>query len=84
MDTLDIIRRLAADTLGVPEESLRRATTLSEAGIDSLTAIDLVFAVEAHYGIMIAADELARLRSLQDLAAVVDRLAPTWMTPHDA
>jgi acyl carrier protein len=71
MDTFDIIRRLAIDTLNVAEEPLLRATTLNEAGIDSLAAIDLVFAIEGHFGISLSASELARVRSLQNLAAIV-------------
>ena len=59
------------DTLNVTEEPLLRATTLNEAGIDSLAAIDLVFAIEGHFGISLSAGELARVRSIQDLAAIV-------------
>jgi|GEM_PF-81768 len=74
MDTLNTIRRLAAETLDVPDETLLRATTLQDAGIDSLAAIDLVFAVEGFYGVTIAAEELQNMHSLRDLAASVDRL----------
>jgi acyl carrier protein len=84
MDTLDTIHRLAVDTLNVAEEALLRATTLNEAGIDSLAAIDLVFAIEAHFGITIAADDLARVRSLRDLAAVADRMVTREARRHDA
>jgi acyl carrier protein len=84
MDTLDTIRRLAADTLNVAEGPLLRATTLNEAGIDSLAAIDLVFAIEAHFGITIAAEDLGRVRSLRDLAVVADRLSTRDACHHDA
>jgi acyl carrier protein len=84
MDTLDTIHRLAVDTLNVAEEALLRATTLNEAGIDSLAAIDLVFAIEAHFGITIAADDLARVRSLRDLAVVADRMVTREARRHDA
>jgi acyl carrier protein len=77
--TLDTVRRLAVETLNVPESTLARTTTLREAGIDSLAAIDLVFAVEGHYGISIAGAEVEQMRSLTDLAASVDRL-----TAHEA
>jgi acyl carrier protein len=45
-----------------------------EAGIDSLSTIDLVWAVEGHFDITLPPDELQQLRSLADLAASVDRL----------
>lgn len=82
METLDMIRRLAADTLNIAEEPLLRANTLREAGIDSLAAIDLVFALEAHYGVTIAAGELANVSSLRDLAAIVDRLTTRAAQRH--
>jgi acyl carrier protein len=72
--TLDIVRRLAADTLNLPDRVVATATTLQEAGIDSLSAIDLVFAVEAHFGITIAPDDLESMDTLADLAGCVDRL----------
>lgn len=72
--SLDTVRRLAVETLNVPDGLLFTAKTLEDAGIDSLAAIDLVFAVEGHYGITIAADDLNRMRSISDLAASVDRL----------
>ena len=82
--TLDTVRRLAVETLNVAEEPLLRATTLQEAGIDSLAAIDLVFTIEGHFGITIAAEELARVRSLRDLAACADRLISQETRCHEA
>jgi acyl carrier protein len=75
----DIVRRLAVETLNLPQNRVASATTLREAGIDSLSAIDLIFAVEGHFGITIAAAELEHICSLADLAASVDRL-----TTHEA
>ena len=72
--TFDTIRRLAVDTLDVPEIALLRARTLREAGVDSLATLDLLSAIEAYYGIHIAAEELADVRSLRDFAALVERL----------
>jgi len=72
--TLDTVRRLAVETLNVPDHRLTETRTLQEAGIDSLATIDLVFAVEAHFGITIAANDVGRLHSLADLATCVERL----------
>ena len=84
MDTLDTIRRLANEVLNVAEEPLRRATTLNEAGIDSLAAVELVFVIEAHFGIGIGTQDLARVRSLRDLAVIADRLTLREALCHDA
>jgi len=72
--TLATVRRLAVETLRVPEDVLNQSTTLADAGVDSLSALDLVFAVEGHYGISIDVTEVEQIRSLDDLAASVDRL----------
>jgi acyl carrier protein len=77
--SLEIVRRIAVETLNVPDNRLRTSATLQEAGIDSLGATDLVFAIEGHFGITIAPNDLPKLQSLSDLAACVDRL-----TAHEA
>jgi acyl carrier protein len=90
--TFDTIRRLAVDTLDVPEVALLRARTLREAGVDSLATLDLLCAIEAHYGIQISAEDLADLHSLRDFAALVERLIarqtwhyePAHEAPHEA
>jgi acyl carrier protein len=80
--TLATVQRLAVETLHVPEGALTSTTTLADAGIDSLSALELVFAVEGHYGISIEATEVERIRSLGDLAASVDRLTDHEVGRH--
>ena len=73
MDTTTVIESLALEMLGVTPERLRAARTLGEAGIDSLGAIDLVFAIESQLGVLIDADALASVHSLQDLVDAIER-----------
>ncbi len=73
MDTNTVIESLALEMLGVAPERLRAATTLEEAGIDSLGAIDLVFAIESHLGVLIDADALGAVQSLRDLVDAIER-----------
>jgi acyl carrier protein len=72
--SLSTVQRLAAETLGLPLHAMAPNVTLREAGIDSLSTIDLLFAVEGHFDITLPPQELQQLRSLSDLAASVDRL----------
>lgn len=72
--SLNTVQRLAAETLHLPLEEMMPAITFREAGIDSLSTIDLVFAVEGHFDITLPPEELQHLHSLSDLAASVDRL----------
>ncbi|MEJ0035545.1 MAG: acyl carrier protein [Gammaproteobacteria bacterium] len=74
IQSLSTVQRLAAETLNRPLDAMAPAITFREAGIDSLSTIDLVFAVEGHFDITLPPDELQQLRSLSDLAASVDRL----------
>lgn len=79
METFDAIHRLIVELFGVPAEPLLRARTLSEAGLDSLATLDLIFAIEARFGISIPAEDLGAVHSLHDLAVLVDRLVSRRM-----
>ena len=81
--SLDIVRRIAVEVLNVPDSTLMTATTLQEAGIDSLGVLDLVLAVEGYFSILISADEINQMGSLADLAACVDRLISAEALRHD-
>ena len=72
--TLETIQGIALEKLGIAPQALGNATTLREAGIDSLAAIDLVFALEAHFEVLMEAEDIAEVHSLKDLAGLVDRL----------
>jgi acyl carrier protein len=72
--SLYTVQRLAAETLNLPLDAMTPGVPFREAGIDSLSTIDIVFAVEGHFDITLPPDELQQLRSLSDLAASVDRL----------
>jgi acyl carrier protein len=74
LQSLETVRSIALSTLNLPQRQLNETTTLREAGVDSLAILDLVFAIESHFGIRIGPADLANLRSLKDLAACVDRL----------
>ena len=74
MDTLTTIQRLVSEQLDIPTETLMRARTFDEAGIDSLATLDLITTIEARFSISIAPEDLEGVASLRDLATVVDRL----------
>lgn len=84
MDTFETIHKLAVDKLQLPAERLMRATTLNEAGIDSLSAVDLIFAIESRFSIEISATDIASVESLRDLAVLVDRIITRKAHAHDA
>lgn len=82
--SLETVRSIALSTLHLRPRQLNDNATLQETGIDSLATLDLVFAIEGHYGITIAPAEMANLRSLRDLAVCVDRLVGNEEICHGA
>jgi acyl carrier protein len=74
IDTVHTIEAMAIEHLGADPARLQGSSPLVEAGLDSLAAIDLLFAIEAQFGVTIDATDLSRVHSLDDLAAIVDRL----------
>lgn len=84
MDTFDTLHRLAVEKLRLPSERLLRAATLAEAGVDSLAAVDLILAIEHRFAIEINAIDVICVRTLRDLAVLVDRIISRKVHSHDA
>ena len=72
MTTFDEVVQLIHEKFGVESGNLGPATTLTEFGLDSLTLVELIFAIEEHFGVEIADD--ANIESLKDLATLIDAL----------
>ena len=58
----------------VPEELLRAETPLADAGIDSLDALTILFAIEEQFGISIPDNEARSMRTFGDMIGVVATL----------
>jgi len=74
MNGAELARSLAAERLALPAARLEAATTLREAGIDSLAAIELIIAIEERLKISFPERDLQSVRSFDDLAAAIERL----------
>lgn len=57
----------------VADELLRPETPLAEAGIDSLDALTILFAIEEQFGISIPDDEARAVRTLGDLIDIIGK-----------
>lgn len=57
----------------VPDELLRPETPLAEAGIDSLDALTILFAIEEQFGISIPDDEARAVRTFGDLIDIIGK-----------
>ena len=71
--TLRALEQLLSDELSLDVVGLDPESTLDELGIDSLALIECMFKIEDRFGISVANGE-TNVRSLSDIAALVDRL----------
>jgi len=60
----------------VPPELLRPTTLLADAGIDSLDALTILFAIEEHFKITISDDQSRAIRTFGDMIDAIERLVP--------
>lgn len=74
MSTLDRIRAVAIEKFEVDAASIRNDVTFETLGIDSLSMVEMLFAVEDEFSIRIPAMAAEKLTCLDDLAVLVDQL----------
>lgn len=60
----------------LPEHAIDRTTPLSEAGIDSLDALSILFALEETFGVSIPDDRARQIRTLDDMIDTITTLIP--------
>ena len=58
----------------VPAEKIAPATLLADAGIDSLDALTILFAIEEEFGISIPDDRARAAKTFGDLLSVIEDL----------
>ncbi|HEY2093879.1 MAG TPA: phosphopantetheine-binding protein [Thermoanaerobaculia bacterium] len=58
----------------IPDEKLTPETVLAEAGIDSLDALTILFAIEEEFKISIPDDRAKAIRTFGDMIDVVESL----------
>jgi len=62
----------------IPEEKLRPETPLAEAGIDSLDALTILFAIEEEFKISIPDDRARGMNTFGDMIDIVESM----LAPH--
>lgn len=73
MSTLQTIQRMMAEQFELEEEKLTPDADLESLGLDSLSVIEFMFNIEDEFSIKLP-DERVELKTIQDIAGVVDRL----------
>lgn len=74
MNTLTAITELAAKQFGRDVGSIDADAGVDQLGIDSLGFLEFMFELEDHFGIAIPQDDVAAVRTLRELTAVIDTL----------
>ncbi len=72
--TVERIKRLFLENFDFPEERLHPQATIESIGLDSLDKIEFMFALEKEFDVKIP-DREVKLSTIQDMVAVIDRLA---------
>ena len=65
---IDIVRKEKED---IPPEKLSPQTALADAGIDSLDALTILFAIEEHFKITISDDKARAMKTFGDMVDAV-------------
>ena len=68
------VMRVIAQTQRIPPESVAGDSTFEQLQIDSLDAINILFALENEFDVNIPDEEARTVRSVADLAGLIERL----------
>jgi len=74
MDTITRIKTLAAEQFGGDAESIDVDKPVDQLGIDSLGFLEFLFELEDRVAISIPTDAVAQVKTLRELATVIDGL----------
>ncbi len=67
------VRRIIVDTLACEEEQVKMETSLAEdLDADSLSIVELTMALEEQYGISIADEDAAQLKTVGDIVNYIE------------
>ena len=71
--TIEKVKSILADQLEVSEEEIKPESILiDDLGADSLDVVEIVMSLEDEFGIEIADEETAKIKTVQDIVTFVD------------
>ncbi len=75
MDRFDEVKEILVDVLGERAENIELDTDLMEdLGADSLDLVEVTMAIEDNYEIEIADEDIAQIRTFEDVLKALDRV----------
>jgi len=73
-DLIQRVRTIIAASKRIPEESVTIDSPFEELGIDSMDAVEILFALENEFDISIPDEEVKTVRNVRQMAEGVERL----------
>ncbi len=67
------VRKIIAELLELDPDEITMESTWGDLGIDSLDVVDTIYDLESTFGIKLPDDELEDIRTIGDLASLVQR-----------
>ena len=75
-EVVEKVKQIISEQLGVDEaEVTHSASFVDDLGADSLDQVELVMALEEHFGVEIPDEDAEKLRTVQDAIAYIDKHA---------
>jgi acyl carrier protein len=76
------VKQILTNRLGIPPGEIRTdAKLVDDLGMDSLDAIELAIAAERQFNVAISDEQVAKLVTVSDIVALVQRLAEEQRSP---
>ncbi len=73
-ELIDRVRKVIATSKRIPEETVTIDSSFEELGIDSMDAVEILFALENEFDINIPDEEVKTVRNVRQMAEGVERL----------
>jgi acyl carrier protein len=73
-ELIERVRRVIATSKRLPEEKVTIDSTFEELGIDSMDAVEILFALENEFDINIPDEEVKQVRNVRQMAEGVEKL----------
>lgn len=76
MDTRQTLTDIAIKEFHCDPEKIREDASIKDLGIDSLGLLEFIFRIEEVFAVRIGNEDAEKIRTLDDIADLVDRLRP--------
>ena len=73
-ELIERVRKVIATSKRIPEDTVTIDSAFEELGIDSMDAVEILFALENEFDINIPDEEVKTVRNVRQMAAGVERL----------